>query len=151
MFLNRPALMREVDDRLERRGLWQVHEVVLCARRRAQVALGEQPHLRRERALTPRVCRRDTDRRKAGAPRPRPGRVLPRYDAPLPPRRDFSRDAVRRDARRERGPRVRPALAPPRLDKGTATLRELVPATPAPHFTAEGRARDDEPKQRRDP
>src|SRR5215212_2623535 len=64
MLFDRPAVMRQSHERLERGRRRQRHEVVSTAARRAEAAFAEQPDLWREPTMTPIGCWRDADRGK---------------------------------------------------------------------------------------
>src|SRR5207245_2641647 len=81
LLLDRPALMRESDQLLHRRGGGQVHEKIFRARRGAEILLAQEPHLGCKPPMAPVVGRRDADSGEAG----RPGAiraVAPRHPSP---------------------------------------------------------------------
>ena len=69
LLLDRPTLMRELDERLERRRRRQRHEVRLDPRRGPEVAFEEHPDFGGEPTRPPLVRRRRAQRRKVGGPR----------------------------------------------------------------------------------
>ena len=77
--------MRAADERAQRGGGGQIHQVVPDAPLRSQPALAEQPDFRREPTVAPVVGRCDARRAEAGAPRCVRA-VAPRHGAPLPRR-----------------------------------------------------------------
>src|SRR6185437_3748147 len=77
LLLDRPALMRQTGEIVERGRAREMDEVVLGPRRRPEVALGEQPDLGGEPALAPPMRRRDANGGEARAPDARGRRVLP--------------------------------------------------------------------------
>src|SRR5438128_1866515 len=81
LLLDRPALMRESDQLLHRRGRGHVDEKVFRARRGAEILFAQEPHLGCELSMAPVGGGRDTDSREAG--RPRAIRtVAPRHPSP---------------------------------------------------------------------
>ena len=66
LLLDRPALMREADQLLDRRGSRQVDEEVLDARRGAQILFAQEPDFGSQPSIAPVVGGGDTDGREAG-------------------------------------------------------------------------------------
>src|SRR3954463_5047804 len=81
LLLDRPALMREAHQLLDRRRGRQVDEEVFGARRRAEVLFAQEPDLWREASIAPVVGGGDADGREAGRPRPI-GPVAPGHPSP---------------------------------------------------------------------
>src|SRR5574341_1329987 len=80
LLLDRPALMRESNQLLERSGCGQIDEEVLDAWREPEVLFAQQPDFGGESTIPPFVGRRDPHRRKPGGPRPI-GAIAPRHSS----------------------------------------------------------------------
>ena len=92
LLLDRPALMRESDQLLQRRRGRQMDEEVFGARRGAEILFAQQPDLGRQSSIAPVVGGRDADGREARRPRAiravAPGHPSPRARGQAPaPRR----------------------------------------------------------------
>ena len=81
LLFDRPALMRESDQLLDRRGGGQVDEKVFRARCRAEILFAQKPDLGSQPSIAPVVCRSDAHGGEPGRPRAiRP--VAPRHPSP---------------------------------------------------------------------
>src|SRR4029450_11739573 len=77
LLLDRPALVRELNERFHGGGRRQIDQVVLGARGRPQIALAEQPDFGRYTSIAPLVPGGDAEREEAGTPGP-VGSIAPR-------------------------------------------------------------------------
>src|SRR5918994_3729037 len=81
LLFDRPALVRQSDQRAQRRRRRQVDEIVLGPVARPESALAEEPDLGREATVAPVVCGGDARGAEPGPPCGL-GTVAPRDDAP---------------------------------------------------------------------